>query len=64
MQFLHVEMPQARSGKLDIDRLGSRAKATFKSVGTDLKKLIPRVKRVVVRGDRAVVTLPEQVHSI
>ena len=44
----------------DFARLGEKVKATFKSLGTDLKKSIPGVKRVVVRGDRAVVLLPEQ----
>jgi hypothetical protein len=45
--------------KEDIARLGAKAKTTFKSVGTDLKRLIPGVKRVVVRGNSAVVILPE-----
>ena len=44
----------------EIARLGAKAKTTFKTVGTDLKRLIPGVKRVVVRGTSAVVILPEK----
>jgi hypothetical protein len=46
--------------KEELARLGAGAKATYKSVGTDLKKRIPGIKRVVVRGDRAVVIVPGQ----
>ena len=43
----------------EIARRGADAKKAYMSVGADLKKLIPGVKRVVVRGDQAVVLLPE-----
>ena len=46
--------------KEEIARRGADAKKAYKSVGAELKKLIPGVKRVVVRGDQAVVILPEQ----
>ena len=45
--------------KEDIARRGADATKAYRTVGADLKKLIPRVKRVVVRGDQAVVLLPE-----
>ncbi len=45
--------------KDEIARLGAGAKTTYLRVGTDMKKLIRGVKRVVVRGNRAVVILPE-----
>ncbi len=45
--------------KEEIERLGTGAKATYKGVGADLQRSIRGVMRVVVRGDRAVVILPE-----
>lgn len=45
--------------KEQIARLGAGAATTFKGVGTDLREQISGVKRVVVRGNRAVVILPE-----
>ncbi len=46
--------------KEEIARRGVGAKTAYKSVGTEMRKLIPGTKRVVVRGDRAVVILPEK----
>jgi hypothetical protein len=48
----------ARGIREQVAALGSGAKAAYKKVGTDFKGRIPGVKRIVVRGDRAVVILP------
>ena len=50
----------AMRNKEEIARLGAGAKTRYIRIGRDLKKQIPAVKRVVVRGDWAIVILPGQ----
>lgn len=58
MESLSSELA-ARRNKKFFENGGAEAKKLSIKIGSDLKRLIPRTKRVVIRGDTAVIMLPE-----
>ncbi|MBK9163420.1 MAG: hypothetical protein IPM21_05805 [Acidobacteria bacterium] len=58
----HSSERAIRNLRKHVAALGANASKSIKSTGTELKKVIPGVKRVVVRGNLAVVILPENSH--
>ncbi len=55
----HSSERAIRNTRKDVAAMGADARKTLKRAGTELKKVIPGVERVVVRGNLAVVLLPE-----
>jgi hypothetical protein len=61
--FAALKNLSSAAGKVQIDEMiamtGPQAKQSAKQSGTELKAMVKKVKRVVVRGDRATVLMPD-----